>query len=302
MKHIIHAMNAYIGSKELFDQEGWVFEPKLDGFRAILYVNGDLEFFSRNDLSLNDKFPDLLGIRKNIQAKNCVLDGEIVSYNKNGVPHIAQLKKGHKAHFIVFDILMKDGVSLINLPLMERKRILEETVKNGSKIEKSFYTKNGKELWKVVIQKGFEGVMAKREDGKYSPGLRTKAWLKVKSLNTADCVILGYRSSARRSLSSLALGLYDEHGNLQYIGQVGTGFTEALIDELLVNFKPYEVDKVPIKGLSLKNIQWLKPHFVCEVAFLEFTADKKIRHSALKRMRPDKKPRQCTFNANVPPK
>lgn len=297
---IIKAMNALIGDKSLLEQQGWIFEPKLDGFRAILYVNDELEFLSRNNLPLNDRFPDLPGFRKNIKAKSCILDGEIVAFDSKGTPRISLLGI-NQSHYIVFDILMKNGKSLIDLPLIERKKILEKTVKNGKIIENNFYTTNGKKLWKIMLQKKFEGVMAKKIDSKYYPGLRTKVWLKIKNLNTADCVIMGYKLSEKREFSSLILGLYDENGSLHYVGNVGTGFSYELIDQLLNLFKKFETDKKPTRDIiKQKDIVWLKPHFVCEIAFLEFTKDLRVRHSAFKRLRPDKKPRQCTLKANVP--
>ena len=299
---IIPAMNAYIGSKDLFNQEGWIFEPKLDGFRALLYVNNDLIFLSRNNLSLNERFPDLTGFRKNIKAKSCILDGEIVAFDSKGTPRISLLGI-NQSHYIIFDILMKDGKSLVDLSLAERKKILEETVKDGKLIEKNFYTTDGKALWKIMLEKDFEGVMAKKIDSKYYPGLRSKVWLKIKNLNTADCVIMGYKLSEKRDFSSLMLGLYDEGGKLKYVGNVGTGFSLETIKDLLILFSKYETDKKPTDDIiKLKNLVWLKPHFVCEVEFLEFTKDLRIRHSAFKRMRPDKKPRQCTIKANVPEK
>jgi len=300
-KHIIPAMNAYIGTKDLLNQAGWVFEPKLDGFRALLYVNTDLVFLSRNNLPLNERFPDLIGFRKNIKAESCVLDGEIIALDDNGTPHISLL--GTKPSvYVVFDILQKNGVSLINKPLLERKKILEETVKDGKNIEKNFYTYNGPELWKLMLEKNFEGVMAKQENSKYYPGLRSKVWLKIKNINTADCVIIGYTATSRRELSSLALGLYDEQGHLKYIGNVGTGFSNKLMIQLLDEFEKYKTEKKPINEDLKIDLQWLKPHFVAEIEFLEFTRDGKIRHSAFKRIRTDKKPKQCTFKANVPPK
>ena len=300
---IINAMNAYIGTKELFKQKGWIFEPKLDGFRAILYVdNNDLKFLSRNDLVLNNRFPDLTGFRKFIKAESCILDGEIIALDKTGTPRISLLGI-NQSHYVVFDILMKDGKILTDLPLIERKKILEETVKDSKFIERNYFSYDGKSLWNVMLARNFEGVMAKKEDGKYYPGERKKVWLKIKNLNTADCVILGYTITSRRKLSSLALGLYDENHKLKYIGKVGTGFSFETIDELLEDFEKYKTDKKPVtEEVKLKNIQWLKPHFVGEIEFLEFTKDFKIRHSAFKRLRPDKKPKQCTITANVPPK
>lgn len=301
---LIHAMNAYIGTKDLLSNKNYIFEPKLDGYRAIAYINKDINLISRNNLNLNSKFPELLNFRKNIKAKSCILDGEIVALDKNNVPDFSLLQRGNKTAYIVFDILMKDGKILTDLPLIERKKILNQTVKNGTKIEKNLFTKDGKDLWKVMIEKNYEGVMAKLENSKYYPGSRSKVWLKIKKLNTTDCIIIGYSESPRRTISSLLLGLYDSNKKLQYIGKVGTGFTQETLDNLEEKFKKLETTKSPTaeKIKSREILHWLKPKLVCEVAFLEFTKDNHLRHSVFKRLRSDKKPIQCTMKANIPQK
>lgn len=113
----------------------------------------------------------------------------------------------------------------------KRKKILDQTIKDGAVIEKIIFTKDGKALWKVAKKKGYEGVMAKTESGLYYLGKRTAVWLKIKAFTTIDCVVIGF-FKGKRIVSSLALGLYDNGGKLCYIGSVGTGFTMAVIDEL----------------------------------------------------------------------
>lgn len=117
----LSVMNAYIGTTDFLQKPGYIFEPKLDGFRALCYVNKSLNFMSRNDKNLTSKYPEFR-FRTNINAQNAILDGEIIAYNEFGNPSFDALKRGVQADYIVFDILMKDNELLIDKPLMERKK------------------------------------------------------------------------------------------------------------------------------------------------------------------------------------
>jgi bifunctional non-homologous end joining protein LigD len=296
----IRAMNAYMGTLDDLKNPDFIFEPKLDGIRALCYVNAKCDFISRNDLDLTDKYPEL-DVRKFIKAKTCILDGEIVAYDKKGIPHFSTLQKGGLATYVVFDILMKNGKSLVDLPLIERKKILDETVIENARIEKSFFTKSGPALWKEMVKKRMEGVMAKEANAPYHPGIRSGVWLKIKLLNTIDCVIVGF-TAAKRTISSLALGLYDTDHQLYYVGKVGTGFNEKDLEELEKKLTPIVTDKRPTVNppiLGAKKIKWVKPSFVCEVTFLQFTSIRYLRASVFIRLRTDKNPKQCTFKSQM---
>lgn len=290
----IAAMNAHTGDEHDLKNPDYIFEPKLDGYRALCYVNKDIELVSRNDINLTPNYPELETIRNKIDAKTAILDGEIVAFDKKGRSSFQALQQGEKTVFMVFDILMKNGKSLIKLPLLERKKILKETVKNGLKIKKVKYTKDGKKLWKQVKKKDLEGVMAKNADSRYYPGQRSRVWLKIKRFKTADCVIIGY-TQEKRLISSLALGLYDKNGVLHYVGNVGTGFDWQEQEKLYNLLRPIRVTKKPVKADTRKMIKWVKLRYVCEVKFTEVTQDKNLRQSVFLRMRTDKKPKQCTI-------
>lgn len=295
----MHAMNAYIGSKEDLKREGFIYEPKLDGFRALCHVSEKgFKLISRGGQDLTDRFIGM-DFRKNIKAKTAILDGEIVALNKKGVPDFGLLHKGHRAVFIVFDILMKDRKVFTDLPLLERKKILEKTVNDGNGIEKIVFTYDGVKLFKAAKKAKFEGVMAKDAQSIYYPGKRKKVWLKVKFLQTIDCVIVGYTSGIR-TISSLCLGLYDGQKRLRFIGKVGTGFTQEYLQELEEKFSKIITKKKPVVE-DFENVTWLKPKYVCEVALLEFHPQY-IRHPSFYRMRTDKKPQQCTIAAQIPKK
>jgi bifunctional non-homologous end joining protein LigD len=291
----IQAMNAKIGTLDYLNKSGYIYEPKLDGYRALCYVNREIAFISRNNNDITKNFPDLR-FRKKIKAKSAILDGEIVAYDKNGNPSFSLLQQGHDISYVVFDILMKDGIDLTNKPLLERKKILADTVRDKGTLEVMFYTSDGKALWHEVKKRNLEGVIAKKSDALYYPGKRTDAWLKIKLLNTIDCVIVGYMRG-KRIVSSLALGLYNDAGELTYIGNVGTGFTMQMIQELYNKLKPLERSDLAIKNKDRapKNLIWVKPKLIAEVKYLEMTSFGIVRASVFLRLRDDKKPKDCAF-------
>ncbi len=294
-------MNAIIGNTDYLDMKGYIYEPKLDGYRALCVLeHGKLKFISRNNNDLTDTYPEL-HFPKNIKAQSAVLDGEIVAFDTEGNPSFTLLQQGYKASYIVFDILMKNGKSITNEPLLKRKEILASTVNDGQGIEKIFYTTQGQALWKEIQKRKLEGVMAKRVDGLYYEGQRTAQWIKIKLLNTIDCVIVGYLPG-KRALSSLALGLYNEAGNLTYIGNVGTGFTYHMIDELLTQLKKLIVEDLPLqnKAVAPKASIWVQPKLVAEIKYLEMTPYGILRAPVFLRLRKDKRPQECTFKDQLP--
>ena len=294
----IAAMNAHMGSLKDLNNPDSIYEPKLDGIRALCYVNKDVKFISRNDIDLTARFPELQ-VGTAIIAKSCILDGEIVAYDNHGNPNFTALQEGNNTNYIVFDILMKDGKSLVHLPLHERKKILEKTVKDTDTIKKIVFTTDGKKLWKLMLKHKMEGVMTKLINAHYYPGKRSKVWLKVKFTNTLDAVIVGY-TVGKRAIASLALAVYNAQGKLQYIGNVGTGFSEELIKDLHKQLLPLETNKKPVPEVPGKDIIWVKPKLVCERKFAEFTRFSIMRSPVFLRLRFDKKPRQCTLKDQLP--
>ena len=294
-----------------FSGEEWIFEIKWDGFRAIAYVNEQISLRSRNNKELIDNFPELQELKQ--LAKNAVLDGEIVVI-RNGRADFQALQERGKAvkaseiqsqtmrlpaQYVVFDILEKDGKSLLNLPLLDRKRILQGSVKDGVHVVLSdFVEEKGEDYYKAALEKGLEGVMAKRKDSFYQPGLRTGDWMKIKKLQTVDCVIFGYtRGTGVRSktFGALILGLYDK-GTPVIIGKVGTGFTEETLGTLMNKFRELKIDKAPFQtGLS-GEITWLKPKLVCEIYYQIVTDDQRLRMPRFRGLRKDKKPSECTLD------
>jgi DNA ligase D-like protein (predicted ligase) len=298
------AMLASPGKEEDLDRDGYVYEPKLDGTRAFCYKEGGIRFINRRDRDITERYPEL-DVSSSIQARDCVLDGEIVVFDDAGNPSFRLLQKReqtspsvyhlrsrqHPSTYVVFDILMLDGQDLTSLPLSERRIILENVVTEGPSLRKIVQTMEGRKLWKLIMDRGVEGVMAKRMDGRYEQGVRSQHWLKIKTTLTVDCVVVGY-SHEKRAISSLALALY-ENDVLVYVGRVGTGFTEDQIEHMVRILEPLSIDVPPVVNVPEHDLSWVKPEMVCKVEFLEMTINGHLRAPSFRGLRYDKPPKDC---------
>ena len=282
-------MLAKIGDVKDLARPGYIYEPKLDGIRALLHYGKNPTFESRNGKDLTARFSNIHVPQ--IKASTCVIDGEIVAFDSKGNPDFNLLQNDGDAVFVAFDILEKDGVNLRNKPLMERKKVLHATLKENPTVQLIFYTEQGKKLWSVMKKRGAEGVIAKKKDGVYQEGKRSDSWVKIKFLQTLDAIVIGF-TETKRKISSLALGLYDD-GTVTFIGKVGTGFDEQFIERFYPQLVKIMTAK---KDESLpKEIIPVKPRFVAEVSYLEFTPDCKLRAPVFKRLRDDKDVSECRF-------
>lgn len=280
---------------EILESKNYIFEPKVDGYRALcIKEKNKIQFVSRNGLDITKGFP-AFEFLKNIKAKKCKLDGEIVIFDEKGNPSFQLMQtRSHNntAVFIVFDIIEKDGKDLQNLPIEERKKILSETIIENPFLQIMPFTEDGKKLWTHITKRKLEGVMAKRKGSKYSEK-RTSEWLKIKKVNTIDCLIVGITQKIRE-ISSLCLGLYDNKGDLKFIGKVGTGFSEKLLEQLEHLLKKTKSSKIqPVAGTLPKDFIPVVPKYVCEVKFLERTKDFRLRTPVFLRLREDKLPKEC---------
>jgi bifunctional non-homologous end joining protein LigD len=295
-----------------FSGKDWVFEIKWDGFRAIAYVDGELSLKTRNGKELSQNFPELAELTQ--LASNLVVDGEIVIMREGKPDFQTLLERGQAVSareiqrqamrassiYIVFDILEKDGKVLTSLPLLERKRILRDSLGEGKNVLLSdFIEEKGEAYFQLVLDKGLEGVMAKKKDSYYEEGLRTGSWLKIKKLRTCDCVIFGFTRGAdsrEKTFGALLLGLYDTDSKPIYVGKVGTGFTEEMLAVLIDKFGKLKTVVAPFKPGAGDVVTWLEPKLVCEVAYQVVTRDNKLRMPRFKRLRDDKSPAECTFD------
>ncbi len=216
--------------------------------------------------------------------------------------------------YIVFDILEKEGKSLTGLTFTDRRKILEEAVREGSHVVLSRPVESrGEEYYQTAVAQGLEGIIAKRKDSRYDQGLRSEGWLKIKAQKTCDCVIAGYtmgKGGRGVSFGSLLLGLYDPDsaGKLVFIGKVGTGFSVRDQADLMELFSALETSTPSLTGADRTyGITWLRQELVCEVAYQEMTRDRKLRIPRFIRVRLDKKAADCTIDqltdgVNVPGK
>lgn len=293
----IKPMLAKEGEKNIINNDSYIFEPKLDGIRCICLKSKDkIKLLSRNGIDITKKYPEF-DFQKNIKAKNCILDGEIVVFDKKGNPSFSLWQRRNKgedfeATYVVFDILAKDDKELIQVPLVKRKAILEKTIKKSKTIQTSFYTKDGKALWKIIKKRRLEGIIAKNKESTYEPDKRSDSWLKIKITKTLDCVILGF-TVEKRALTSLALGLYEKN-KLIFVGKVGTGFDEDMIRDLRKKLEKIKVIKTDVVDIE-DSIILVKPKFIAEIKYHELTPDKRLRAPVFLRLRQDKKLKDCVL-------
>ncbi|MEM5773187.1 MAG: non-homologous end-joining DNA ligase [Candidatus Aenigmatarchaeota archaeon] len=303
-----------------FSDENFCFEIKFDGTRTIAYIDKqkkEVRFLNRRGIWFEDRYPEMKELWKDVEAEQAILDGELVVF-KEGKPdfyllaereHVGSkaraeiLSKLNPATLVVFDVLHLDGKDLVELPLIERKKILEKVVKESSRILISAYViGEGEKFFEEVKAKGLEGVMAKKLDSAYEIGRRSKNWLKIKALNSLDAIICGYtlgEGKREKYFGALLLGAMHE-GKLRYIGRVGTGWQEKDLEELTQQLKKIEIEKNPFDVFEeepsiIEKVRWCKPKLVCEVQFLELTEDLKLRAPSFKRLREDKAVEECSL-------
>ena len=318
-------------TRDLPRAEGMFYEPKWDGFRCIVFRDGDdVELGSRNEKPLTRYFPELVDSLKCELPDQCVLDGEIVIAGPNGLDFDALSQRIHPAEsrikllaettpasFVAFDILALGDRDLCDTPYAERRKVLEKTLKKAKAPVHVTPATDDPEVatdWFDQFEgAGLDGVVAKPGDLKYLQDKR--AMMKVKHERTADCVVAGFRWHKDGGVvGSLQLGLYDEHGVLHHVG-VASGFTKARRGELVDELEPYranasehhpwlewatETSRRP-GGVSRwnagKDLAWepLRPELVCEVSY-DHLQDDRFRHGThFQRWRPDREPTSCTY-------
>lgn len=296
---------------EPVNDEGWVYEMKWDGYRAVSYIqNGKVDVCSRNNKSFNQKFYPLYETLKQWNI-NAVVDGEIVVVDEYGVPSFSDLQiwrsedDGQLLYYL-FDILWLDGYSVKHLPLEERKQLLKVIVpKENSHLRISEILKdNGEEAFELAKQLHLEGVMAKRSGSVYTVGKRTKDWLKIKTEKRQELVIGGYthNEGSSKLFSALLLGII-ENGSFHFVTPVGTGFNRKMQEEIIKKLRPYETNSCPFSTVPDYNkpsrfrpnppkatVTWIKPKLVAEISYREETNSGAIRQPSFKGLREDKKP------------
>jgi bifunctional non-homologous end joining protein LigD len=287
-------------SETLPHGEGWIYEPKWDGFRALVTLSGgDARLTSRNGNDLTERFREAArAAERAVRSADAVLDGEICALDENGRSSFSALQQGVGAlTLVLFDVLEVDGEPVIDLPLVERRRRLEQLVdvsRGGVFISPQF--EDGDALLAAAREQGLEGVVAKRLDSRYQPGRRGMEWRKVKVKGRQEVVIAGYtKGQGRRAnvFGSLVVGVH-EAGGLRWAGNVGTGFSDSEIDRLLKLLRPLERPDSPfaqepkMPRVRRSDVVWVEPRLVAEVEFAEWTREGRLRAPVYVGLREDK--------------
>ena len=279
---------------------GWLFEVKFDGYRAVAYVTGgEARLRSRNGNDLTERFATVAAqVARAVKTPSAVLDGEVCRLDPTGRASFSELQRGTgPLVYYAFDLLEADGVTLVDLPLIERRARLRELLdgRNRTVLWSEDFA-DGRALLLAAAEQGLEGVIAKRTASRYLAGRRTREWLKVKVQHEQEFVIAGYtRGEGRRArtFGSLVLGVY-EGEELRYVGNVGTGFGDTEIRTLLALLEPLHRDDAPFREVPKlprvrrSDVQWVEPELVAEVRFGEWTHDGHLRHPAYLGLRDDK--------------
>jgi bifunctional non-homologous end joining protein LigD len=295
------------GVKALPSGEEWLYELKIDGYRALLMKDGGhVEIRSRRENELTQTYRGVADATRRVNADQVVLDGEIVAIDDNGRPSFQALQHrgshpGYQIVFYVFDVLHLNGFDLMNLPLSERRALLPQLLEGTGLRQCPELPGTVDDIIAAVRGMGLEGVVAKRRDSLYQPGERSPDWQKLQLQRQQELVIGGYRPDGQ-NVDALIVGYYDEVG-LRFAGKVRAGLVTHLRRDIAKQLRPFHADRCPFVDLpnvktsrwgggvsadEMRQIQWLRPELVAQIAFVEWTADNRLRASSFLGMRTDK--------------
>jgi bifunctional non-homologous end joining protein LigD len=297
------------------DDRAWAFEFKWDGIRAIGHIDGGrIRLTSRNGNDLSGSFPELRALGEQLGSHRVVVDGEIVAFDDKGRPRFQRIQPRIHAQdpgkarklaaeqpvvYVLFDLLYLDGQSLLAQTYDDRRRRLEslglDETKGTSWTVSPRFDGPGADILEASRQQSLEGVVAKRRDSSYLPGKRSPAWIKVKNILIQEAVIGGWtpgEGHRQGRFGSLLLGIPGRNG-LEYVGQVGTGFTDAVLDDMVSTLSDIRSEANPfvteVPAQYRKVAHWVEPTLVGEVSFSEWTGDGRMRHPAWRGIRIDKR-------------
>lgn len=293
-------------SRDHGDRADWVYERKLDGQRVVAYCDGaDVRLRSRTDKSADGSYPEIIDALHEQVHSDCILDGEVVAFD-GAATSFSRLQGRMQQHdaavsrrssvpvtFYVFDVVHLDGIDLSGLPLRRRKVLLREAVDFGGRVRFTTHRNGGgTEMLAGACAKGWEGVIAKRADSTYQ-FRRSPDWLKWKCEAGQELVIGGFTEpkGSRHAFGALLVGYFDGD-DLVYAGKVGTGFDGALLRSLGAQLREIERPERsfgPHVALPKRDVHWVEPQLVCQVAFTEWTGDGQLRHPRFLGLRNDKR-------------
>ena len=309
--------------------DAWLHEVKWDGMRLIVSVEDDgtghpqVRLTSANGKDATASYPELAGLGEALGVRSAVLDGEVVAFDDSGRPdfgrlqqrmHIADPRQAAEraaavpAVLLLFDLLALDGTDICDLPLTERRRLLEDLVEPGPHWQVPPAYADGIALLDAAHERHLEGVVSKRRTSSYRPGTRTKEWVKVKVRRRQEFVVGGWapgEGGRGGRIGGLLVGYHDQRtppgatpGPLRYAGRVGSGLTDQEIELLADHFARHTVDRCPFDPppprLHAHGAVWVQPTMVVEVAFAEWTGDGRLRHPSYAGRRDDVDPGAVT--------
>ncbi len=298
---------------ELPAGDGWLYEVKLDGYRALVMKDGArVRLRSRNDKDLTAAYPTIAAAGARLGARSAVVDGEIVAVDAQGRPSFQALQNrgahaGHTIVFYAFDLLHADGEDLTRTPLAARKERLAGVVRDSGILLSASLPGTASQVIAAVQQLGLEGVVAKRKNSIYTPGIRSDCWLKLKLDRQQEFVVGGYRPGTH-GVDALLVGFYADDG-LRFAGKVRAGFTPHTRREVFAKLQRLHARRCPFVDLpnsktshwgggvtpeQMSEMQWVRPSLVAQIRFVEWTVDNHLRHSAFLGLRGDKAAREVT--------
>jgi len=309
--------------KEPFHRAGWVYEEKYDGYRILAYKEGGkVTLVSRNGKDRTAHFDEVARAVSALRPETLLLDGEVVAFDGSGISRFQLLQNlAAKPHYAVFDCLYVDGRDLRRKPLTVRRATLEkvlgekvlgEKVLGGKVLGKpagkrptlfvsARLADNGLKAYQIAKRKGFEGAIAKDATSPYIEG-RSTSWLKFKVKQEDEFLIAGYTAPAgsREHFGALLLAAHDagrgeDGGPLRYVGKVGTGFSRQTLGQLFRKFQPLIRSKPPVADPPReRDVTWLAPRLVAQIAYEEWTSDRKLRQPVFLGLRDDKGPEEVS--------
>jgi bifunctional non-homologous end joining protein LigD len=281
------------------EDDGWAYEIKWDGYRAIAFVDdGAVRFQSTNLLDLTARWPEMAALPTAVHAASAVLDGEMVALAPDGTPRFELLQRGEvPVTYVVFDVLSIDGRDTTSLAYEDRRRLLMDLVDGGDHwIVPAHHVGGGEALLQAARDRSLEGIVAKRLGSIYQPGKRSPAWRKVKVRRQQEVVIGGWTKGTgnREDVFGAVLVGYYEGDTLRYGGAVGTGFDRRLLQSLQQTLADLATDECPFDppppAPVRRTAHWVRPELVGEIAFAEWTFDGVVRQASFLGLRDDKDP------------
>ena len=299
-----------------FSDPNWLFEIKWDGVRALSWIkDGKLLMRSRNAIDITSRYPEFESLPQALSARQMILDGEIVALDARGHSNFellqqrmhvrapsADLLTAVPAVYYIFDVIYCDGYDLLDVPLLQRKQLLQRLLHGNERFRFSDHQlEHGKELFDLARQQGLEGIVGKRADSRYVSG-RSLNWAKLKVTQTLDAVVGGWTAARSNGIpfGSLLLGLYKGKA-LHFVGHVGSGFDAKKHKQIALQLKEQEAGKSPFEGVPETNEKafWVTPALVARVKFGGWTQEHYLRHPVFLGIREDVRAEDCKWETEA---